>query len=164
MVFLVISKVEAIFFLVWQDVGHAILESYSRILETLAFTVLSRIEDVLYADSLAQNPALASCKRNPLRGSSLDPEPLNFPNPKEEIEKLSTGTPQSMTLSDFMGWNLEKEDGEEKKGSGGNSEELSKNDEKPMTKIANIITNKKVSYIEKLENLGGLRSPTARHW
>ncbi|XP_034696652.1 rop guanine nucleotide exchange factor 12 isoform X1 [Vitis riparia] len=146
-----------------QDVGHAILESYSRILETLAFTVLSRIEDVLYADSLAQNPALASCKRNPLRGSSSDPEPLNFPNPKEEIEKLSTGTPQSMTLSDFMGWNLEKEDGEEKKGSGGNSEELSKNDEKPMTKIANIITNKKVSYIEKLENLGGLRSPTARH-
>ncbi|KAJ9692359.1 hypothetical protein PVL29_011422 [Vitis rotundifolia] len=146
-----------------RDVGHAILESYSRILETLAFTVLSRIEDVLYADSLAQNPALASCKRNPLRGSSSDPEPLNFPNPKEEIEKLSTGTPQSMTLSDFMGWNLEKEDGEEKKDSGRNSEELSKNDEKPMTKIANIITNKKVSYIEKLENLGGLRSPTARH-
>ncbi|CAA0822176.1 Rop guanine nucleotide exchange factor 9 [Striga hermonthica] len=28
-----------------KDVGHAILESYSRIIESLAFTVLSRIED-----------------------------------------------------------------------------------------------------------------------
>lgn len=138
--------------------GHAILESYSRILESLAYRVLSRIEDVLYAHSLTQNPNLGTCKRNSSRGAS-DPEP----NPKEDIDKLSTGGPQSMTLSDFMGWSLEKDECEEKKESGGNSEELSKEDIKPMTKITNIITNKKVSYIEKLENLGGLRSPTARH-
>lgn len=148
--------------MVLQDVGHAILESYSRILETLAYTVLSRIEDVLYADSLTQNPALASCKRSPVQSS--DSDPLNFPNPKEEIEKLNAGPPQSMTLSDFMGWNLDKDDVEEKKESVGKSEELPKDEVRTMTKLANIITNKRVSYLEKLENLGGLRSPTGHVW
>ena len=42
---------------IMQDVGHAVLESYSRILESLAFTVLSRIEDVLLADQQTQNPS-----------------------------------------------------------------------------------------------------------
>ncbi|KAE8687863.1 Rho guanine nucleotide exchange factor 8 [Hibiscus syriacus] len=37
-----------------KDVGHAILESYSRVIESLAFTIMSRIEDVLHADSLKQ--------------------------------------------------------------------------------------------------------------
>ena len=37
--------------------GYAILESYSRILETLAFTVLSRIEDVMSADAQAKGSA-----------------------------------------------------------------------------------------------------------
>ncbi|XP_010521516.1 PREDICTED: rop guanine nucleotide exchange factor 12-like [Tarenaya hassleriana] len=36
-----------------KDVGQAVLESYSRILESLAYTVLSRIEDVLAADRAA---------------------------------------------------------------------------------------------------------------
>lgn len=34
-----------------QDVGQSILESYSRVLESLAFTVMSQIEDVLDAAS-----------------------------------------------------------------------------------------------------------------
>lgn len=34
-----------------QDVGQSILESYSRVLESLAFTVVSQIEDVLDAAS-----------------------------------------------------------------------------------------------------------------
>ncbi|CAD6237498.1 unnamed protein product [Miscanthus lutarioriparius] len=38
------------------DVGYAILESYSRTLESLAFAVLSRIEDVLHADAVACDP------------------------------------------------------------------------------------------------------------
>ncbi|GMI88579.1 ROP (rho of plants) guanine nucleotide exchange factor 8 [Hibiscus trionum] len=37
-----------------KDVGHAILESYSRVIESLAFTIMSRIEDVLHADDLTQ--------------------------------------------------------------------------------------------------------------
>ncbi|GJN15202.1 hypothetical protein PR202_gb02096 [Eleusine coracana subsp. coracana] len=38
-----------------RDVGLAILESYSRTLESLAFTVMSRIEDVLNADLATQD-------------------------------------------------------------------------------------------------------------
>lgn len=33
-----------------QDVGQAILESYSRVLESLAFNIVALIDDVLYAD------------------------------------------------------------------------------------------------------------------
>lgn len=32
------------------DVGHAILESYSRVMESLAFNVMARIDDLLYVD------------------------------------------------------------------------------------------------------------------
>ncbi|KAL2493113.1 Rho guanine nucleotide exchange factor 8 [Abeliophyllum distichum] len=134
------------------DVGQAILESYSRIIESLAFTVLSRIEDVLQADSLAQNPSNGEQKRYPLK----DPSPIttNFPNPKEELEKKNSDeTPTSMTLLDFMGWNLDQ----------GETYANKDVDSKVLSKPSNIVTNKKISYIEKLENLGGARSPTARH-
>ena len=33
-----------------QDVGQAILESYSRVLEGLAFNIVAWIEDVLFVD------------------------------------------------------------------------------------------------------------------
>lgn len=33
-----------------QDVGQSILESYSRVMECLAFNVMARIDDVLYVD------------------------------------------------------------------------------------------------------------------
>ncbi|KAK1312652.1 Rho guanine nucleotide exchange factor 8 [Acorus calamus] len=141
-----------------KDVGQSILESYSRILESLAFTVMSRIEDVLYADSLTQNPSLAESNKQP---PMMDTE--SVPNHKEEIEKLnSMEPPVSMTLSDFMGWHLDQ-DSDQKKDSGNLDDYLGTDNEKFMSKPPNIVTNKKVSYIEKLENLGGLRSPTARH-
>ncbi|KAK9281619.1 hypothetical protein L1049_004522 [Liquidambar formosana] len=148
-----------------RDIGQATLESYSRILESLAFTVLSRIEDVLYADSLAQNPSLTECKRNPLRDSTLVTGPVKFPNVGEEIEKLnSTDSPTSMTLSDFMGWSLDQGETEQKKEQAESLNDSSKDgDGKLISKLSNIATNKKFSYIEKLENLGGFRSPTARH-
>lgn len=141
-------------FLSEQDVGQAILESYSRILESLAFTVMSRIEDVLYADSLTQD---GSFQTDPLQES----QPAQLTSSGEQNETLSN----SMTLSDFMGWNLDQgEPDMNKKDSIGNFDEFSKViDGKDMNEIPNIVTNKKVSYIEKLENLGGLRSPTARH-
>ncbi|KAF5788078.1 putative PRONE domain, Rop guanine nucleotide exchange factor [Helianthus annuus] len=52
-----------------RNVGHAILESYSRILESLAHKVLSRIEDVQHADALTQNPSSQSLKLNSLKDS-----------------------------------------------------------------------------------------------
>lgn len=145
-----------------RDIGQSVLESYSRILESLAFTVLSRIEDVLYADSLVQNPSLAECRRNTFTESQLD-GPLKFPNPGEEMEKLnSTETPGSMTLLDFMGWSMDQGEAEQKKEPADDANDILKDDGIHLNKI-NLVTNKKVSYIEKLENLGGLRSPTARH-
>ncbi|KAI4371553.1 hypothetical protein MLD38_019773 [Melastoma candidum] len=38
-----------------KDVGQAILESYSRVLEGLAFNIVARIEDVLHADESLKN-------------------------------------------------------------------------------------------------------------
>ncbi|XP_019459827.1 PREDICTED: rop guanine nucleotide exchange factor 7-like isoform X2 [Lupinus angustifolius] len=38
-----------------KDVGKAILESYSRVLESLAFNMVARIDDVLYVDSLTKH-------------------------------------------------------------------------------------------------------------
>jgi hypothetical protein len=58
----------------FQDVGSAILESYSRALESLAFAVLSRIEDVLHADNVARDARRSRSKR---RSSLADiPESL----------------------------------------------------------------------------------------
>lgn len=45
-----------------QDVGYSILESYSRVLESLAFNIIARIADVQYANDLAiraLSPAIA---------------------------------------------------------------------------------------------------------
>ncbi|GAB2269401.1 Rop guanine nucleotide exchange factor 12 [Dionaea muscipula] len=139
-----------------RDVGHAILESYSRILESLAHTVLSRIEDVLYADSLAQNPSLAQCKRLPPTGDSM---PMKFPSAEEEIEKLNAaGTPTSMTLLDFMGWSANQ--GEmDKRGSDDDMDEIYDGDQKPSTGKLQTLAPRK-SYID---NLGGSMSPTSRH-
>ncbi|KAK6125082.1 hypothetical protein DH2020_041198 [Rehmannia glutinosa] len=128
-----------------KDVGHAILESYSRILESLAFTVLSRIEDVRQADTLARNPSNAEQKKH-TQNVKQEPETLN-----------STETPTSKTLLDFMGWNLDQGETNTKKDSHDDA------DAKHLSKPANVVTNKKISYIERLENLGGSRSPTARH-
>ncbi|KAA8534964.1 hypothetical protein F0562_029967 [Nyssa sinensis] len=144
-----------------RDVGHSILESYSRVLESLANTVMSRIEDVLHADSLTQDQSLAASKRRLSVDSLPIPTPGSSPSP-EEIEKPnSVETPTSMTLSDFMGWTLDQGEGEIQKNLMGNFESYKKEEnEKIMAKPGNILTNKRFSYIE---SLGGLRSPTARH-
>ncbi|GAV64464.1 LOW QUALITY PROTEIN: PRONE domain-containing protein [Cephalotus follicularis] len=132
-----------------RDVGQAVLESYSRILESLAFTVLSRIEDVLYADYVTQNPSQASCKRTFLKDSPTLADKQNFME-----------APNSMTLSDFMGWGLDQAGAESRKDFMFSDDLLKESDAKNMAKLGDVVTNKKVSY---LETLGGLRSPTARH-
>ncbi|VVA95973.1 unnamed protein product [Arabis nemorensis] len=73
-----------------KDVGQAVLESYSRILESLAYTVLSRIDDVLQADRAVNKRSI----------------------PLESEEESFVG---SMTLSDFMGWDFDQAELELKK-------------------------------------------------
>ncbi|XP_009338043.2 rop guanine nucleotide exchange factor 12-like [Pyrus x bretschneideri] len=138
------------------DVGQAILESYSRILESLAFTVLSRIEDVLYADFVTQNPSHVACKRPYLEDNTI----ATSPDRSSKEENAGGETPCSMTLSDFMGWGADQSGTEPKKDPDAADEDNCAVKHPHMQKIANIVTNKKISY---LENLGGLRSPTARH-
>ncbi|KOM44515.1 hypothetical protein LR48_Vigan05g212000 [Vigna angularis] len=128
-----------------KDVGQAVLESYSRILESLAFTVLSRIDDVLQADFQIQCHNISAGKSR-----------ISMP-PKEEMEKVTTEAPGSMTLSDFMGWGSDQEDSTLKKDP---SDDLCKDEDTKPQKLANVVTSKKMSY---LENLGATRSPTARH-
>ncbi|KAI4329242.1 hypothetical protein L6164_021530 [Bauhinia variegata] len=135
-----------------KDVGQAVLESYSRILESLAFTVLSRIEDVLHADYATQNP---EGKKNSRSSSYVSKSPT-----REDTEKSGSETPCSMTLLDFMEWANEQADSESKKDSPA-TDEICKDSEGNAKKIPSINTNsKKTSY---LDNLGGMRSPTSRH-
>ncbi|KAJ0755927.1 putative PRONE domain, Rop guanine nucleotide exchange factor [Helianthus annuus] len=136
-----------------RDVGHAVLESYSRVLESLAHKVMSRIEDVLHADNLVKNPS-SDLKRNSLKDSASRASG-KFPNAKEELEKNNyANAPTSMTLSDFMGWTLEQENESKEDLSNGN--ETAK-----LGKQTSATNSKKLSYIERLETLGG-RSPSSR--
>lgn len=80
-----ISKIESN-----KDVGHAVLESYSRVLESLANTVMNRIEDVLSADDLAQNSP-----------ESTDDSPTTGQTPTRTT---------STTISDIMGWEADQGD------------------------------------------------------
>ncbi|XP_022956262.1 rop guanine nucleotide exchange factor 12 [Cucurbita moschata] len=137
-----------------RDVGQAVLESYSRILESLAFTVMSRIEDVLDADYMAQNPSQVSSKKNSTRETVVS---------SGEEPQSAADTPTSMTLLDFMNWGPDIADNEVKKESPTENAEnvFTETEPRPVQKLQNIATNNKlVSY---LENIGGTKSPTARH-
>ncbi|MCO5607528.1 hypothetical protein L7F22_061725 [Adiantum nelumboides] len=52
-----------------KDVGQSILESYSRILESLAFNVLSKINDVLHVDDVVRCNQQSSLTRRPPPGN-----------------------------------------------------------------------------------------------
>ncbi|KAJ8553342.1 hypothetical protein K7X08_024020 [Anisodus acutangulus] len=139
-----------------RDIGQAILESYSRIIESRAFTVMSRIDDVLQADDLAQNPSNGEVKRFPIE-NSLGVSDGTFQNDKEEVEKLNSAeTPNSMTLLDFIGW----EEGDDETEKDVKEDRSRESDGKLLSQHPNTVSNKRVSY---LENLAGSRSPTARH-
>ena len=118
------------------------MESYSRVLESLAAAILNRIDDVIYADNVAAKTAAS--------------ESASTGN--DEEDELSPGAPTSMTLLDLMSWNIDQ-GGEDANMNSSDFDEQS--DQKIMAKIQP--ENKRISYLEKLENWGGLRSPTARH-
>ncbi|KAJ6938147.1 hypothetical protein NC651_004755 [Populus alba x Populus x berolinensis] len=42
-----------------KDVGYAIIESYSRVMESLAFNIMARIDDLLYVDDATKQRATA---------------------------------------------------------------------------------------------------------
>ncbi|GMI93805.1 MATERNAL EFFECT EMBRYO ARREST 64, ROP (rho of plants) guanine nucleotide exchange factor 12 [Hibiscus trionum] len=126
-----------------RDVGQALLESYSRILESLAFTILSRIGDVLYADSVVRKPNQTTTKILP---NSANPGSGN------EGEKGNL-----MTLSDLLTWSAEQLEIDEEIVDC--KEERSREiDEKQMQNLHSVTTKK--TYVE---SLGGVGSPKERH-
>ncbi|VAI46089.1 unnamed protein product [Triticum turgidum subsp. durum] len=123
-----------------RDVGYALLESYSRVLESLAYSVISRIEDVLGADAAATNLTASEAARRQLEMNA--PRKLDA---REELEKLNEA-PASMTLYDFMGWHFDQDELMRKK-EGGTLDEAG---EAMLLKKAPSLAPKKFSYVDSL--------------
>ncbi|ESQ41969.1 hypothetical protein EUTSA_v10013328mg [Eutrema salsugineum] len=137
-----------------KDVGQAILESYSRVIESLASKIMSRVEDVLEADILVQRQMMGEAEvRSESEAESA------FSSEYEETEKVAAAeTPNSRKLSDFIGWRLSSDT--KKHSSMSDIEFFHKvEQEKPMMKSPRALP-KKFSYLSKLENM---RSPSDRH-
>ncbi|KAK8551733.1 hypothetical protein V6N12_040357 [Hibiscus sabdariffa] len=49
-------------YIIWKDVGQSILESYSRVMESLAFNITARIDDLLYVDDATKKRAMAAAE------------------------------------------------------------------------------------------------------
>ncbi|KAK4382825.1 Rop guanine nucleotide exchange factor 5 [Sesamum angolense] len=70
-----------------KDIGKSILESYSRVLESLAFNILARIEDLLYVDDInKQSDKLSSTTPN------FSPAPLRSPAKAERTPFLGSNS------------------------------------------------------------------------
>ncbi|CAJ1930846.1 unnamed protein product [Sphenostylis stenocarpa] len=97
------------------DIGYSILEAYSRVLANLAFSILSRIGDILQEDSSSNpSPLAIDCSRGinfshtwvvgshlrqSLEPQLVDPTPLP-PNPSPAASSTSkTGAPLSLSNS-----------------------------------------------------------------
>ncbi|XP_062222080.1 rop guanine nucleotide exchange factor 9-like [Phragmites australis] len=134
-----------------RDVGFSLLESYSRVLESVAFNVMSQIEDVIDADNLAKEKA----KKNAPPAAEEAAE-------RHEPQEAGEEEDQSMTLLDFMGWTGDAEAKNDDRSPPPPPEPPAQDDGRLM-KLPNIMTNLKQTYMEKLDFLGGHRSPTGRH-
>nr|TKS14754.1 hypothetical protein D5086_0000039230 [Populus alba] len=85
-----------------KDVGQSILESYSRVTESLAFNIMARIDDVLFVDDATKQCAAAGIhiplqqrriRRPPYPESEFSGSPERVPpsqkrgNPKEASDQ-----------------------------------------------------------------------------
>ncbi|EFH59240.1 hypothetical protein ARALYDRAFT_479067 [Arabidopsis lyrata subsp. lyrata] len=138
-----------------KDIGLAIVESYSRILESLAHTIMSRIEDVLEADQLTQNPELAVCKRHMVKETE-SPEKEEEPNfcLLEERPKKQKPT---ISLSEVMQWNIETNEPKKEK----SDAPIKDSGKKLLTRVSSMIMANNKKPTSYLESLGTTRSPTA---
>ncbi|KAL6845398.1 hypothetical protein ACP4OV_024893 [Aristida adscensionis] len=124
-----------------RDVGFAILESYSRTLESLAFAVMSRIEDVLHADAVARDPRRSKSRR---RASLVDIPESPVLDAREEAETRSNNS---------LHWQEQDLEDDKKHPEGVESNAALK-----LKKIPRVTT-KKFLHRQTLESVGGaLRS------
>ncbi|KAL1554480.1 Rop guanine nucleotide exchange factor 1 [Salvia divinorum] len=59
-----------------KDVGHSILESYSRVMESLAFNIIARIDDVVFVDDATRRCAAAESMSIFGRGGGFNGLPI----------------------------------------------------------------------------------------
>lgn len=146
-----------IFNLVLQDIGLAIMESYSRVLESLAHTVMSRIEDVLEADRLTQDPESAICKRyiGKETESPKKEEEQNFCLLEERPKHQKAST---ISLSEVMQWGMETCEPPKKEKSDAPFKDSGK---KLLTRVSSMIMANNKKTTSYLESLGTAKSPTA---
>ncbi|CAD6218274.1 unnamed protein product [Miscanthus lutarioriparius] len=64
-----------------KDVGQSILESYSRVLESLAFNIIARIDDVIYVDDAIKKSAAAESVSIFNRGTGVPVQKRISPSP-----------------------------------------------------------------------------------
>jgi hypothetical protein len=117
-------------------------------LESVAFNVMSRIEEVITADNHAREKAKKDAPEIPQRH---DPRGLG------EMDDQS-----KTTLLDFMGWTGDAEN-KNNDSSPPPPPEPSAQDDGRLMKLPNIMTNLKQTYMDKLDFLGGHRSPTGHY-
>ncbi|XP_060175470.1 rop guanine nucleotide exchange factor 5-like [Lycium barbarum] len=101
-----------------KDVGKSLLESYSRVLESLAFNIVARIDDLLYVDDLTRQSdklsAIAHKKvsATPYRTPNFSPVPLISPARGERTPFLTANTSNKLArrgigvkrvLSNYLG-------------------------------------------------------------
>ncbi|KAL5222259.1 hypothetical protein ABZP36_026972 [Zizania latifolia] len=140
------------------DVGFAILESYSRVLESLAFNVMSRIEDVLNADDHAREKAKKDAPPAPANDAAE-----HHRAGEVDLDGNMAVSPNSRTLLDFMeDWSGDADMKSPPPPLTPAAEPPPQEDGRLM-KLPNIMTNLKQTYMEKLDFLGGHRSPSGRH-
>ncbi|CAA7057972.1 unnamed protein product [Microthlaspi erraticum] len=139
-----------------KDIGFAILESYSRVLESLAHTVMSRIEDVLEADQLTQDSEIAVCKRYIVKEteSPVMEQGQNYCLLEERPKKQKP----PISLSEVMQWNMEDQDQPKKEK---NEAPLKESGKKLLTRVSSMIMANNKKTTSYLESLGTTRSPTA---
>jgi hypothetical protein len=76
-----------------QDVGQSILESYSRVLESVASTIIARIDDVLYTDGIVRMSALPTFAPLPKPGTC---QPMGTTG-SYMVQLRAHGTPHTTT-------------------------------------------------------------------
>ncbi|CAA0825353.1 Rop guanine nucleotide exchange factor 1 [Striga hermonthica] len=84
-----------------KDVGQSILESYSRVLESLAFNLTARIDDLLYVDDATKQRAMAESISSMLSNHQIrrsttslhDPRNLCLPGSPSSQSSYSSSSP-----------------------------------------------------------------------
>lgn len=103
--------------------GQSILESYSRILESLAFNILSRIDDVLHVDNAARLKPYQGLSRNPsVHTGMVTAKMSHFTGLSKSASTHVVGTTSptrslyNKPLSDYVGWSAKAPSEELKQG------------------------------------------------